>query len=147
MNTLTSRLNKWFDDSIEAVKGKLDEWKEKATKENIKNAISKFLGAFGIDTDKIKNSLFGDNGIFSGFKDGMKDSFKSVGEYIKNSFLDAKDWLGIGLNKEGRAKRAATREYNKQAKSYNSTLSDIFDGIRSSINDIGPEEMNGAGSR
>lgn len=108
-------VNTWLNENI------FEPLKEKLSKENIKSAMKKFFGFFGVDIEKvgkgIKSFLFGEkdsegkrtkSGLFGDFFDGVKKSFKDVFGWGKKTVTDAIDATGATgeLNEKGLKKKA-----------------------------------------
>ncbi len=131
--------------------------KERFTKEKIKNATKKFFGFFGIDIEQvgkdIRKFLFGEkdenknrtkNGLFGGFIDGVKKTFKDVFGWVKGSAKDVYENEDVGLkyaisgtlNEKGKAKQEEINKDKKKASKDRADISDIIDGLNTKKDQI-----------
>lgn len=114
IKTLTKNMNKWFDESIQHIKTSFATLKMKFEKDNIKAFFKKAADAFGLT--KLKDKLTGEGGIFEGFGKNVKDTFKSTAasgkQFVKDSFDEAADFLGIGKTKEFKERTKKQAEHN-----------------------------------
>ena len=124
------RFNTWLDHNI------LFPLKNKINRQSIHDAASNFFNMFGLDLDYMidsaKTILFGDkkedNGLIGGFFKDVKEQFKGVKKYVKESFLDVIDFFGVRgkKNKKGEEKTANNRQQTENTNIFKRKLNELF---------------------
>lgn len=115
--------NIWLDQNV------LFPLRDRFNKEKIKDITKNFFGMFGIDIEEVGNKakdfLFGnkktgEDGLFTQFNNQVKEGFKGLGSYVKQSFIDIGDYFGVfgKKNARGEAKTRKNKEIKKAAKEY-----------------------------
>lgn len=114
-----NKFDTWLDDNI------FMPIRERFNRRTLHDIGENVFSWFGLDYDEtmntVKDYFFGeDNGIFTGFRDGLKESFSGFRGWVGNAFKDLMKSTGINsaMNDLGIDKKIRNSEINKRIQNF-----------------------------
>ena len=101
------KLDDWLKENV------YDKVKAKNNEDTIKEKVDQFLGLFGFSSNEIKDFFVGNDGVFTNIKNGVADSFRSVGSFLSDKFFSI-----FGIKKD--------REKDNTLKKAQNTIDDLI---------------------